>query len=62
MSDTIVRISDEIKVLDGLITKAHKEGDIPKYGPSGHSVIQETIGILKEEINGIKPINKTNDE
>ena len=62
MSETIVRISDEIEVLDKLITKAHKEGDIPNYGTSGHHVIQETLGILKEEINGIKPQNATKGE
>jgi hypothetical protein len=54
---TIVKISDELKVLDKLIDKAHLEGEIPQYGPSGHSVIKETIGILKEEIDGIKPSN-----
>ncbi len=61
MSETIVRISDEISVLGGLIDKAHEEGVIPRYGTSSHHVIQETLGILKDEIKGIKP-EKTTDE
>ena len=61
MSETIVRISDEITALGNLIDKAHEEGIIPKYGTSGHHVISETLGILKEEINGINP-DKTTDE
>lgn len=56
---TLVKITDELKELDKLIDKAHSNGEIPQYGPCGHSVIKETVSILKEEINGIKPTDIT---
>lgn len=55
---TLVKISDEIRTLDNLVDKAHLEGEIPQYGTSSHSIIKETIGILKTEIEGIKPSEK----
>lgn len=48
---TLKEISKEIKRIEELVKKAEEEGEIPKYGSSGHLVINETLGILQSEIN-----------
>ena len=46
-------IRKTLKKLETQIDTAYEEKKIPKYGPDGYVVIQETLSILRNEIDSL---------